>query len=116
MQQLGHDGGGKLRREVLHEKGEGLMDSPGSDDMVVVEDEGEVCCASRHKVIRQQDKHPLKRWGLWRAQQRQRRPPNRWIEGLQGGNQVGEKSRKIRDQFSLTLLAPMSRLLERDIH
>src|SRR6266851_5151031 len=84
-----------LRRQVVHEKGEGLMDSPGSDDVVVIEDEGEVCCSARYEVIGQQDKHRLKGCGLWRVQKCQRRPPNRWIEGLQGGDDIGEKAHRL---------------------
>ena len=82
----------QLRRQMLQQEGHPPLNGVGSDDMVVVQHEGEIPYVTAHQVIRQHGQHGLWWRGLRRVQHRERRCPHLCIKRLQGGNQVGEKT------------------------
>jgi hypothetical protein len=85
----------QLRGQVLQEKGHAALNGFGADDVVVIQHQGDITFTAFHEIIGQHGQHRLWWRGLRGAQQREGGRANLDIKGLQGGNQVGEKARRV---------------------
>src|SRR6266702_2816418 len=64
----------------------------GSDDLVVIEHEGNISRVTVREIIRQEGEHGLQLRGLGSVQERECSRADARIKCLQGGNQVGQET------------------------
>ena len=81
----------QLRRQVLHQKGKGLIHRQRIDLVEIVEDEDDRVCGGGNVVEQGRELRFSMRW-LRGLQVRQRPGTNAWHYALQRGNQIGQKT------------------------
>lgn len=84
----------QLRRQMLHQKDKGQIHRPGIDLVEIVEDEDDRVWGGGN-VVEQGRKLRFNVRGLRGLQACQRPGPDSWHNGLQRGNQIGQKPGRI---------------------
>ena len=83
----------ELRRQMIDKEGQRLVDRRGLDHVIIVEDEHRI--AQRGEIVQQRRQQHIGRRRLRRVQRAQRRFSNRGRDGLQGRDEIRQKTRKI---------------------
>ena len=86
----------QLRRQVVEQKGESLVDRLGCDEVVIVEDEnvGATLVVAR-QIVDQQGQKRFQRRQLRRLQHVQHVLANAGVNGLQGGDEIRQKANEV---------------------
>jgi hypothetical protein len=82
----------QLRGQVLQQEGQPLVNRLGSEDVVIIQHQGELAATPVGHLADQHSQHRLGRGRLRGVHQCQGAPPQLGIHRLQGGNQIGEKA------------------------
>ena len=83
----------ELRRQMIDKEGQRLVDRRGLDHVIIVEDEHRI--AQRGEIVQQRRQQHIGRRRLRSVQRAQRRRSNRGRDGLQGRDEIRQKTREI---------------------